>query len=146
MDPHLDDARGELNELTRQECLGLLGAHGVGRIGVIDHGGMPLIVPVNYRLVGAHVVFRSEPGTKVFALQRHPVAFQIDGFDTVNRTGWSVLVQGIAHEMSESERAELVVQPWAKGDKSLWIQIVPRHITGRRLIDPTPFESPGGYL
>jgi len=146
MDPSEEEARGELNSLTREECLGLLVAHGVGRIGVIDSGGMPMIVPVNYRLVGEHVVFRTAPGAKVVALQRHPVAFQIDGVDAVNRTGWSVLVQGIAHEMSEAEREELIVQPWATGDKFLWFQIVPRHISGRRLTDPSPFEPPGGYL
>lgn len=143
-----DDHAGtaELSELSREECLALLGGHGVGRIAVIDDEGMPLVLPVNYRLVGERVVFRTASGSKVVALQRHPVAFQIDANDPVHRTGWSVLVQGIAHEMTEAERAVVEVQPWARGDKPMWFQIVPRYVTGRRLIDTEPFTPPGGYL
>lgn len=145
MGPIDDEGRAELGELSREECLALLAAHVVGRLAVIDGEGLPMVVPVNYRVHGESVVFRTAPGTKVVALQRHPVAFQIDGYDPVNRTGWSVLVQGVAHEMTESERAGLEIQPWGRGPKHTWVQVVPRYISGRRLIDDQPFE-PAGYL
>lgn len=146
MRPSEDVGTAELGELGREECLALLGAHQVGRIAVIDDESMPLVLPVNYRLADDRVVFRTAAGSKVVALQRHPVAFQIDGNDPVNRVGWSVLVQGIAHEMTEAERTVVDVQPWARGAKPMWFQIVPRRITGRRLIDTEPFQPPGGYL
>jgi len=141
-----DDTRPELDELDRDDCLALLATQVVGRLAVIDGQGVPMVVPVNYRLVHERVVFRTAAGAKVIGLQRHPVAFQIDAHDPVHHTGWSVLVQGVAHEMTDAERHGVDVEPWARGVKETWIQIVPRHITGRRLVDHQPFEPPGGYL
>lgn len=146
MTGHDDDTRPALEPMDRATCLALLDAQDIGRLAVIDGDGVPMVVPVNYRLHGESVVFRTAPGSKVVALQRHAVAFEIDGFDHVKKTGWSVLVQGVAHEMNVAEQAGIEVEPWARGDKNTWIQLVPRRISGRRLVDEQPFEPPGGYL
>jgi nitroimidazol reductase NimA-like FMN-containing flavoprotein (pyridoxamine 5'-phosphate oxidase superfamily) len=65
------------------------------------------------------------------------VAFEIDDFDVRERRGWSVLIQGPAHHVeSEAEReaaARAGVQPWAGGERALFIRIVPTRITGRRI-------------
>lgn len=131
-----------LEELSREECLALLSAHSVGRIAVVADGGLPFVVPVNYQLAGEVVVFRTDAGTKLDALYRHPVAFQIDSIDPLHRTGWSVLVQGVAHEAVPHELRSVDVEPWL-GPKQYWIQVVPRFISGRRirLLD-TPTTTP----
>ena len=135
----------ELDELTRQECLALLAVHAVGRIAVIADDNMPFVVPVNYRLATDTVVFRTDGGTKLDALLRHPVAFQIDSIDPLERTGWTVLVCGIAHEVTPQELESVQVEPWI-GPKAHLIQVVPRSITGRRLRLPSAEYEPGGYL
>jgi len=142
-----DDHRAstDLDELTREECLALLAVHSVGRIAVIGDDNMPFVVPVNYRLSTDTVVFRTDAGTKLDALLRHPVAFQIDAIDPLERTGWSVLVRGIAHEVTPQELESVHVEPWV-GPKAHLIQVVPRSISGRRIRLPSAGYEPGGYL
>jgi hypothetical protein len=134
-----------LEELTREECLALLAVNSVGRIAVIGRDDMPFVVPVNYQLDGENVVFRTDPGTKLDGLKRHPVAFQIDAVDPVQRVGWSVLVQGVAHEASPEEVESAAVDPWLQ-QRRHWIQLVPRFISGRRIRLPDVPYEPGGYL
>ena len=142
-----DDDRAPigLEELTREECLALLAAHSVGRIAVIGDDNMPFVVPVNYRLSADTIVFRTEAGTKLDALQRHPVAFQIDAIDPLERSGWSVLVRGIAHEVTPQELESVHVEPWI-GPTSHLIQVVPRLISGRRIRLPSAEYESRGYL
>ena len=102
-----------LEEIDRDECLDLVGSVSVGRIAVALPGGPPFVVPVNYALDGDVVVFRSDPGSKLFALREQPVSFQVDAVDPVRRTGWSVLIQGIAQEVAQDEVEHLVVESWA---------------------------------
>ena len=138
-------APAALEELTRDECLALLAANCVGRIAVVTQDSMPFVVPVNYQLTGEIIVFRTDAGTKFDALQRHPVAFQLDAIDPLHHTGWSVLVQGVAHVAAPHEVESARVEAWA-GPKQHWMQLVPRSITGRRLhLREEPYE-PGGYL
>jgi hypothetical protein len=53
------------------------------------------------------------------------------------RQGWSVLIQGPAHHVeSEAEResaAQAGVEPWAPGERELFLRIVPHRVTGRRI-------------
>jgi nitroimidazol reductase NimA-like FMN-containing flavoprotein (pyridoxamine 5'-phosphate oxidase superfamily) len=135
----------ELEELARDECLALLAAHSVGRIAVVGGDGLPFVVPVNYELADQTVVFRTDAGTKLDALHRHAVAFQIDMIDPLHRVGWSVLVQGIAHEAAPHELESVHVEPWL-GPRRRWIQVVPRHITGRRIRLPDVEHDSRGYL
>jgi uncharacterized protein len=125
----------ELVELSREECLTLLSGQSVGRIAVIADDGLPFVAPVNYETSGHTILFRTNAGSKLDALQRHPVAFQIDSIDPARRAGWSVLVQGIAHEAAPHELPSVIVEPWL-GPKQHWIQVVPRYISGRRISLP----------
>jgi nitroimidazol reductase NimA-like FMN-containing flavoprotein (pyridoxamine 5'-phosphate oxidase superfamily) len=122
----------ELEELTREECLALLGSATVGRIALVGRDDLPLVLPVNHVMVGDTVVFRTDAGAKLDALLRHPVAFQIDEIDHDDRTGWSVLVQGIAHPVAPNELPRVHLEPWL-GPRDHWVQLVPRHLTGRRI-------------
>lgn len=125
-------------ELSREECLELLRETAVGRVGGAV-GGRPFVLPVNYAVDDDRVVFRTSPGTKLTAAAFGRVAFEIDSFDPAERSGWSVVVQGVASDISEmvDERSArlraLDVQPWPPGEKSHWIGIQPESITGRRV-------------
>ncbi len=121
-----------LESLSRDECWRLLAGCSIGRLAVITRDGLPFVVPVNYALDGESVVFRTDSGTKFDALRRHPVGFQVDSIDPHHRTGWTVLIQGIAHETIPEEAEHLEVQPWT-GPKQYWVRVVPRHVSGRRI-------------
>jgi nitroimidazol reductase NimA-like FMN-containing flavoprotein (pyridoxamine 5'-phosphate oxidase superfamily) len=135
-----------LDEIPREECLALLASMPVGRLAVASPGAPPLVVPVNYVLDGEIVVFRSDPGEKVIQLRGSPVSFQIDQIDPSRRTGWSVLVQGVAYEATPHEVEHLHVEPWAGGQKSHWVRIVPASITGRRIRLAEIRRDSRGYL
>lgn len=143
--PQEPEERPSLEALAREECLVLLASHSVGRVAAVEHDGLPLVVPVNYRVHEETILFRTDIGSKLDALKRHPIAFQIDEIDPVNRTGWSVLVQGIGHEIAPHDRELPDPDPWA-GPRQHLIQIVPRSISGRRLRLPDVEHHPGGYL
>lgn len=133
------DARSHVQRLSREECVTLLGTQEVGRLVAVD-GGHPLIFPVNYVLDGDAVVFRTAPGLKLWASTRSPVAFEVDELDRSGQKGWSVIVQGVAQEVTAFDRSDLQarvfglpVYPWAGGDKTTFVRIAPRYITGRRI-------------
>lgn len=124
--------------LSEEECLRLLRTREVGRLGIIAGGGQPVVLPVNYSVVDDVVVLRTAPGTKLSASPLAKVAFEVDDIDKGTHSGWSVLVQGVAHDVtdaidpaSERQRA-LAPQPWAPGAKTHVVHVVPEHITGRR--------------
>ena len=136
-----------LVELDREECFALLASMSIGRIAVASPVGSPLVVPVNYALDGEVVVFRTDTGSKLAALRHGAISFQVDLFDPGHRTGWSVLVQGIAYESApDGAPAHVDVEPWAPGPKSHWIRIVPGHVSGRRLCLHADTWDDAGYL
>jgi uncharacterized protein len=127
----------EIEALSEEECLALLRSHRVGRIALTDHG-QPLIFPVNYAADDRAVVFRTAPGMKLHESRMAKVAFEIDEVDTEAGTAWSVMVQGVAYEITEaidqlSERLRaLVVEPMAPGERPNWVAVVRHGISGRR--------------
>jgi len=136
------DSRTRLQLIDRDECVRLLAADEIGRLAV-NAGHAPTIVPVNYRMDGDAVVFRTDWGTKLEMGRRAPVSFEIDSFDREHRTGWSVVVSGRLEEVEVYDAEtydrvhQLLIDPWAGGEKAHWVRIVPGRITGRR-IGPTP--------
>ena len=93
----------------------------------------PLVVPINFLLDGDVIVFRTDPGEKLLQLRGSPVSFEVDQIDFLRRTGWSVLVQGVAYEATPTEIEHLMLETWAPGEKAHWVRIVPAIITGRRI-------------
>lgn len=128
-----------LAALPRDECLCLLASHEVGRLAVVE-GHQPLVFPVNYVLDGDAVVIRTATGTKLYATTRGPVAFEVDDIDRERRTGWSVLVTGLAAEITDRDRPDLVqrlretaLEPWPQGEKPNLLRLPATEITGRRI-------------
>jgi nitroimidazol reductase NimA-like FMN-containing flavoprotein (pyridoxamine 5'-phosphate oxidase superfamily) len=135
---------GMVEELTSDEAMRLIEQAEIGRIGFTGRFG-PVVLPVNYKVVDGAVVFRTEEFGSIDQDLRtgipdaeYRVAFEVDEMDPATKTGWSVLLQGAAHHVDdESERASLLavgVEPWAGGEKSLFMRITPAHITGRRIL------------
>lgn len=95
------------------------------------------VVPVNFVLVDGDVVFRCAPGAKLSAIRAgRPVAFEVDDFEPATRTGWSVLISGAAHEITDaSEAAALTVSlaPWEQGEHPHVVRLQSETVTGRQL-------------
>jgi len=133
------DARTGLEIIDPDECRRLLATEDVGRLAIVD-GSTPLVFPVNYALDGDAVVFRTVPGTKLALGPRGAVSFEVDAIDRTARTGWSVLVVGHLEEVEPFDAATfervraLPVEPWSGGDTPHWMRLVPRRVTGRRII------------
>jgi nitroimidazol reductase NimA-like FMN-containing flavoprotein (pyridoxamine 5'-phosphate oxidase superfamily) len=132
-----------IQPLDAAECLRLIAAGGVGRIGYLGRFG-PTILPVNFALHGQTIVFRTGQHSPMgedlrtgIADAEYKVAFEVDEISPATKEGWSILVQGAVHHVdSKAELAAVQqsgVQAWPGGEKDLFIRIVPDHITGRRI-------------
>ena len=132
-----------LEQLSEEESLRLAAGAVVGRIGFTGRYG-PVVLPVNFKLIDGAVVFRTDGESALDQDLRtgitdaeYRVAFEIDEIDESERTGWSVMVQGAAHYLEDQgERAAAAaagIDPWACGDKDVYIGIRPSVITGRRV-------------
>lgn len=137
------DARTGIEWLERDECLALLAAEEIGRLAVVA-GGIPYVFPVNYRLDGEAVVFRTDEGTKLTHGSRHPVCFEIDSFDRETKQGWSVVVAGRLEEVLSTDTEvmtrvlQLGIDPWVRGEKAHWVRLIARRVSGRRVAAPSP--------
>lgn len=133
-----------LEVLDDDECMRLLASGTVGRVG-ITIGAMPAIFPVNYGLIDELVVFRTGTGTKLrAALANTVVAFEVDEIDRTTHSGWSVLVVGMARELTGDARDEalaLPLEPWAPTGRDHVVAITEDVVTGRRLF-PRSHASP----
>jgi hypothetical protein len=126
--------RNGLEVLGRAECLCLLERASIGRIGITS-GALPVILPINYRVDGNRILFRTSPGTKLDAATRDAVvAFEVDDVDPIYHSGWSVVVTGIASEVEPRPgREPWSVPRWAAGPGERLVAITIDQISGRRL-------------
>jgi nitroimidazol reductase NimA-like FMN-containing flavoprotein (pyridoxamine 5'-phosphate oxidase superfamily) len=131
-----------ITELDEDESLRLISEGGIGRIAYLSRFG-PAVLPVNYKWFNGAVVFRTVRHSSLdedlqtgIANAEYKVAFEIDDFDLAKREGWSVMIQGAAHHVTEAERAaaeQAGVVPWPRGERELFVRIRPDRITGRRI-------------
>ncbi|MFF8991344.1 helix-turn-helix domain-containing protein [Streptomyces sp. NPDC014983] len=124
-------------ELGEQECRELLSTHGIGRFAFSTEGA-PLVLPVNYSVVDGAIVFRTREGSAITQGFDREVAFQVDRVDDAFSEGWSVLVRGTAHAVTDPDEAQRLTRraystPWAGGGRDLWVRIEPMAYTGRRI-------------
>jgi len=123
--------------LGEQHCQHLLASKNIGRI-AFSVQGEPEIFPVNYAADGSTVVFRTGEGTKLQLAVMLRVAFEVDDWDDATGAGWSVVIKGVAEEITSgidpfamALRSRPVV-PLAPGAREYWIAVYPGEITGRR--------------
>jgi hypothetical protein len=83
------------------------------------------------------------------------LSFEIDQIGRITRSGWSVLIRGLAEVLTRGDEPSWSsgpggagVHPWAPGEHGRWMRIIPQGISGRRIVPgslPPPFE-PGSYF
>jgi len=135
---------GRIEILSDAECVKLLRSHDLGRIGVVDQELRPVIFPINYFFDEGVVVFRTAPGTKLDLAPGAYVGFEIDGWDPEQGVGWSVLVKGIAHDITNPRGAPTgrmrywPVNPVAPGSREHWVGIWANEISGRTFRSDAP--------
>ena len=124
--------------IPRKECLRLLASQHVGRIGFLD-GDQPIVLPVNFAIHGDVVLFRTGDGSKLDHAVGAKVAFEVDEVEVATASGWSVLVQGVAEEITDGDDwfmeslRQGAAPTWKPGGAGHYVRIIPRWISGRRL-------------
>jgi uncharacterized protein len=139
-------ASTKLLVLTQKECWALVKQAALGRLAFVMDD-WPLVMPVNYLVDGPDVVIRSDPGRKLTAARQQVQAtLQVDSIDRLHRSGWSVLVFGIATAVDDGEEVArldgLGLRSWAASDRASWIRLLPVQITGRRLPRAWSYPDP----
>ena len=132
--------------LDRADCLRLLAGAQVGRVVHTDRA-LPACTPVNFRLLGESVVFRTAASSRLAAATTDAVvAFEVDEFDVGTRTGWTVLVTGVAtvvRDVSTLVRLDqLGLVSWAGADRQQWFRVAVADVSGRRVVAPTELAAP----
>lgn len=141
-----DRTSNRLFALSVDECLRRLATQEIGRLAVVvDH--YPQVFCVNYRLDDFVVVFRTQLGGRLTAANHENVGFEVDHLDHIRRCGWTVLVRGMAEDVTDrqgdlvTERSRrLAIDPWVPGEHPRIFRIIPAKITGRELT-PGQFEG-----
>ncbi len=127
-----------LELLSEETAMALLRVATIGRVGV-TMGALPAIFPVNYGVIDDTIVFRTAPGSKLeAALRGAVVAFEVDDYDSHDRTGWSVLAIGpseVVHDLDVTFKLrDAGVEPWAGGRRTNIVRIRPEMLSGRRIV------------
>jgi nitroimidazol reductase NimA-like FMN-containing flavoprotein (pyridoxamine 5'-phosphate oxidase superfamily) len=129
--------RRVLHELSRAEALRRLGSVPFGRV-VFTRRALPAIRPVNHVMLDGLVLICSEEGTAIAGAARDGtvVAYEADEISPAERTGWSVVVTGVARivaDREEAARCHEAMDPWLAGQLGVVIQIEPQIVTGFEL-------------
>ena len=128
-----------LEEIGRDEAVELIETQQIGRL-IFTRRALPAAAPVNYIARQGAVWFWTASNASLGqALHHAVVGFEVDHFDESARTGWSVLVLGIAELITDEKQIERArasgPRPWAPGRMEHLIRIPLAEVTGRR-IDP----------
>ncbi|OKI12798.1 pyridoxamine 5'-phosphate oxidase family protein [Streptomyces sp. CB03911] len=139
--------RPVVEELQPWECWAKMEPGGVGRVALSTPEG-PQVLPVNYRILDGTVLYRTAAQSTAATAVGERVAFEVDRLDEAFGLGWSVLVTGPAHQVSEADAVERFgkhadPQPWVGGRRDIWVRIRPSRITGRviRAAGTTPSDD-----
>ncbi|MGW7062697.1 pyridoxamine 5'-phosphate oxidase family protein [Streptomyces sp. NPDC054904] len=144
--PALDLPGRQMEELSADEALQLLGTAELGRI-VFTRHALPAVRPVNHVLDRGDIIIRVQDGSTLAALLTAQqgaavvVAYEADDIDPGEHLGWSVVATGYATAVTDPDEIERYVhllEPWAAGSTSGAIRIRPDLVTGFRLREGGP--------
>lgn len=111
------DAVATIETLDRGECLRLIATKSIGRVG-LTVGALPTVLPVNFRLIGERLFFRTSCDERVqTATTAAVIAFEVDHFDEDTQEGWTVVITGMAepvvHVDVERRLESIGIPNWA---------------------------------
>lgn len=110
---------------------------GVGRI-AINGPRSPYVIPVNFTIVGGGIVIRLGTGYAAFHLNGAALTFETDEAAVARRSGWSVVLEGVARVLPYDEVARLGVNlptPMVTEPGVRVFEIVASKVTGR-VVEP----------
>lgn len=126
-------------ELDPAEALRLMGSVSLGRI-VFTRQALPTVRPVNHVMDGGDIVIRTHEGAALtHQAQRDDgtgvvVAYEADAIDPETHLGWSVVVTGYAHLVTdprEVARVRSLLHPWVpQQGMDHAVRIHPEMVTG----------------
>jgi nitroimidazol reductase NimA-like FMN-containing flavoprotein (pyridoxamine 5'-phosphate oxidase superfamily) len=126
----------ELHELSTGNCRVLLESVPLGRLAFV-HDGLPVIRPVNFTVAGDAIYLRAGRNSWADRISGQPVTIEVDGYDRTDRTGWSVIVTGIATLATDIETVANQLgndlRSWAPPPRDRLLRISVHRIGGRRV-------------
>jgi nitroimidazol reductase NimA-like FMN-containing flavoprotein (pyridoxamine 5'-phosphate oxidase superfamily) len=133
---------GDIEDLTADQCRQLLASAEIGRVAFSDRA-LPAIVPVTFAMDDDDLVIRTNRDSRLARSGADSVvSFEVDDVESALHAGWSVVVTGQAHEVTDGEeinRWHRLIQTWAPGARDFFLRIPMTLISGRRL-----HPRPGG--
>jgi nitroimidazol reductase NimA-like FMN-containing flavoprotein (pyridoxamine 5'-phosphate oxidase superfamily) len=138
-----------VDDLETEVCWRLLATQPIGRLAFVAEG-VPHVYPLNHRVAGHSIVFRTADDAALGELVGGPVvAFEADDADASAETGWSVLAYGrlevITDDAEVADLAALDVHAWAPG-KDRWVRIRPDHVSGRAISRRRRADGSGEFV
>jgi transcriptional regulator with XRE-family HTH domain len=132
----------EVHELDPRECHALLRSGGVARVVFVADRG-PVALPVNFRMLGEDIVFRTGDGSIGQAVTAGGVlGFEVDHLDDALGEGWSVLATGHGELVEDKavleEIAALDIRSWAGANRPRVVRLRIAELTGRRIARRLP--------
>ena len=130
------EAGGRLVEVLTFDCWQLLETAEIARFAWNGPRGVAM-VPVNYTVADGALWFRTTPYTEhAREAGGQWVAVEVDSIDPVERSGWSVVVRGVAELLDPADVPDLPIDltVWPEGRRNLLVRIDPVEVTGRRLL------------
>jgi nitroimidazol reductase NimA-like FMN-containing flavoprotein (pyridoxamine 5'-phosphate oxidase superfamily) len=126
-----------LTALPRTECLRLLRTVRVGRA-IFTFRALPAVVLIPYGVDGDALFMWTGADTRLAsAADNGVIVFQADELDPASRSGWSVVVTGVAEIVRDPEErpnAAVLVESWAApGIRDVLVCLPVAVVTGRRI-------------
>jgi hypothetical protein len=128
-------------ELKPDEAMRLLGSVSFGRI-VFTRHALPTVRPVNHVLDDGEIVIRTHEAAALTSRAQGAdgsgvvVAYEADAIDPDTHLGWSVVVTGYAHLVTDPDelaRYQALLVPWVRRTMDHAVRIRPGLVTGIRL-------------
>jgi hypothetical protein len=124
--------------LDEAEAIRLLASISYGRV-VFTIKSLPAIRPVNHLVDEGRVIIRTQLTAAISGAVRSSdgviVAYEADSIDPQTQTGWSIVVTGHAHTITDPDqvlRYEQLLHPWINHADTV-VAIEPEIITGFRI-------------
>jgi len=127
-------------KLDRVEAMRLLASVDYGRV-VFTLNTLPAIRPVNHLVDEGRIIIRTRITRSVVAALRFTdspvvVAYEADSIDSESRSGWSVVVTGLARIVTDPDqvtRYEQLLKPWVNHADTV-LAIDPDIVSGFRIV------------
>lgn len=132
-----------ITELDPKECMTLLRTGQLARVAIATAMG-PRIIPVNYRVHGDDIVFRTTPYSLLGTYAGDSeLAVEVDHIDERAHQGWSVVALGKAQRVDDIDEMTRIwmrgdPEPWADGSRNVYLRLFVREVSGRKVGGDVP--------